>query len=206
MRSMVLLCGHSDSGDSDLNSRVRKEPVLRIKVTVPKLRFSCQGVCVMNRLASGLSFVFLLASCAGKLAATGSGDDAAARGSELQLESIPQAAGDLSISERKPVQGTVPQPGMQDLVDVAVRDLASKLGIETSAIKVLSAESVMWRDSSLGCPTAGNEYMQVLSAGSRIRLEVKEQVFHYHSGDKREPFLCRNPTEPAPSPYGPDAA
>jgi hypothetical protein len=79
----------------------------------------------------------------------------------------------------------------------AVRDLATYLGISPDAVTVVAAESVVWADSALGCPEPGAMYMQALQEGMRIRLQVGEQIYQYHSSATRKPFLCQNPTEPA---------
>jgi hypothetical protein len=36
-------------------------------------------------------------------------------------------------------------------------------------------------------------YPQVLAEGYRIELRVKGQVYAYHGGEGRGPFLCENP-------------
>jgi hypothetical protein len=59
---------------------------------------------------------------------------------------------------------------------------------------------VVWADSSLGCPEPGAMYMQGLQEGMRIRLQVGEQVYQYHSSTTRKPFLCQDPAEPVASP------
>jgi hypothetical protein len=80
----------------------------------------------------------------------------------------------------------------------AVDDLAALLGVETNAIEVVSVEMVVWPDGSLGCPQPGMAYIQVLQDGLRIRLAADGAIYEYHSGGRRAPFLCKNPTEPAP--------
>jgi hypothetical protein len=79
----------------------------------------------------------------------------------------------------------------------AVRDLATQLGVPPPVVTVVAAERVVWPDSALGCPEPGAMYMQALQEGMRIRLQVGEQVYQYHSSATRKPFLCAHPTEPA---------
>ena len=77
-----------------------------------------------------------------------------------------------------------------DIVRKTIEDLASRLGVEKTEIEVVSAESVIWSDASLGCPEPGKMYAQVLTPGYRIVLRVKGQIYEYHT-DKREHFvLC----------------
>ena len=115
---------------------------------------------------------------------------------ELTLESVPSVASDLSSTPTVSV-GT----GMQRLVDVATKSLATKLGIEEADITVAQAEYVTWRDSSIGCPQPDMQYMQVLTNGSRIVLKADGRVFHYHSGGNRPPSHCAKPSPKEPLPY-----
>lgn len=86
-------------------------------------------------------------------------------------------------------------PAMEPLVQLARQDLAQRLGIPAGQIEVLEAEAVVWPDTSMGCPQPGMAYLQVPQDGARIRLSAKGQVFDYHSGGNRLPFLCENPPE-----------
>ena len=79
---------------------------------------------------------------------------------------------------------------LQPLVDLAIADLAVRLGVAEDAITVTSAEAVVWPDGSLGCPQPGMGYTQVQVDGTRIVLSHDGVDFHYHSGDSRSPFLC----------------
>ena len=153
-------------------------------------------------LPAALVIGLLLGGCEGTATETG---DPPAGGSnesmpdELKLESIPPVHADVDAA---PQSGELPGPALQPLVDKAVADLSTRLGIDASKIEILGAEFVTWRDSALGCPEPGNEYMQVLTKGSRIRLQANGQVFQYHGGGNREPFLCRKPAEYGPLPPG----
>jgi hypothetical protein len=81
-------------------------------------------------------------------------------------------------------------PAMQPLVDIALQDLSERLGIPTDQIEVLEAEGVVWGDTSMGCPQPGMQYLQVPQDGALIRLSARGQVYNYHSGGNRLPFLC----------------
>lgn len=85
---------------------------------------------------------------------------------------------------------------LDETVGSAVRDLAARLGVSPDEVIVVDATTVIWPDSSLGCPQPGAMYMQVLQEGRRIRLQVGEQIYHYHSSTTRKPFFCQHPTEP----------
>ena len=75
---------------------------------------------------------------------------------------------------------------------IAIADLAQRLGVAPSAITVVEVRTVVWPDGSLGCPRPGMLYPQVLKDGLLIRLMVQGREFAYHSGGARPPFLCEN--------------
>jgi hypothetical protein len=83
-----------------------------------------------------------------------------------------------------------PQSPYYSLVIKAVEDLAGRLSVDVEEIGVLDVQEVVWPDSSLGCPLPGMAYKQVPEDGLLIRLEVDGQVYEYHSGGMRDPFLC----------------
>jgi hypothetical protein len=91
-------------------------------------------------------------------------------------------------------------------VQLAKADLARRLGVEPSEIKLLEMREVTWSDGSLGCPRPGMNYTQALVNGSQIRLEVNGETFYYHSGGGRGPFYCADPVMPledgGPEPFG----
>ncbi len=93
-----------------------------------------------------------------------------------------------ACSSSPPVEGPLAQ--------AAVTDLAARLGIDESAITVVSVEEVTWSDGSLGCPEPGMMYTQALENGSLIVLEVDGTEYEYHSGAGRDPFYCATPIAP----------
>lgn len=72
----------------------------------------------------------------------------------------------------------------------AVADLAARLGIDPSGVEVVSVESVIWPDGSLGCPQPGMAYTQVQVDGALITLNAGGRTYEYHVGGSRDPFLC----------------
>jgi hypothetical protein len=92
---------------------------------------------------------------------------------------------------------TTPPPGT-DPIATAIADLAARLGVDSTAIDVVSAEEVTWPDAAVGCPQPGMSYAQVLVNGSRIVLEAGGVEYHYHSGGGGDPFFCADPQDPVP--------
>lgn len=87
-------------------------------------------------------------------------------------------------------------PGLQPYIDLAVADLADRLGIEAADITVTAATLEVWPDSALGCPAPGQEYAKVTTDGSRIILVANGSEYRYHAGGSRTPFLCERPGKP----------
>ncbi len=84
-------------------------------------------------------------------------------------------------------------------VAAARADLASRLHVTEEDIRVLRLESVTWRDSSLGCPKPGQGYLQVLTPGFRIFLEVQGQTYEYHGDTRGNIAECGEGQSPAPT-------
>ena len=84
-------------------------------------------------------------------------------------------------------------PAMQKVVDQARDDLAAKLAVDAASIELVGVSTVTWPDGSLGCPQPGMMYTQVLVDGLLIRFKAGGQVYEYHGGGSRTPFLCKNP-------------
>ncbi len=75
-------------------------------------------------------------------------------------------------------------------VEQAVADLAQRLEVEVGEIEVVEVEFVTWPDGSLGCPQPDMAYTQVPQDGMLIRLRAAGEIYEYHSGGGRDPFLC----------------
>jgi hypothetical protein len=84
-------------------------------------------------------------------------------------------------------------PNLEPLIQQAVKDLAERLNISPDQIEVLAAGSVVWSDPSMGCPAPDMRYIQIPQDGALIRLQAGGQVYEYHSGGNKPPFLCENP-------------
>lgn len=104
-----------------------------------------------------------------------------------------------------PIGGNEPlYPGqidarLQPFIDLSIADLAGRLGVGEAEIETISATLVTWPDSSMGCPTPGMAYAQVMQDGSLIELGHATKVYRYHSGGRiLTPFLCNQPLAAPP--------
>lgn len=82
-------------------------------------------------------------------------------------------------------------PGLEKIVTQAINDLADRLATDPEKILLVEVAAITWPDGSLGCPQPGMLYTQVQVDGFRIRFQVGEQIYEYHGGGGRAPFLCQ---------------
>jgi hypothetical protein len=76
------------------------------------------------------------------------------------------------------------------IIAVMITDLAGRLGIAETGIRVVAVEEVTWSDASLGCPQPGMNYAQVVTDGMRVILEAEAVFYDYRSGGIGDPILC----------------
>jgi hypothetical protein len=106
----------------------------------------------------------------------------------------PTAPPGTSVPASTAGPGSLP-PGADDL-ERAIADVVRRTGAEPAEVVVVANEEVTWRDASVGCPQKGMSYMQVLTDGTRIILQVGGRRFEYHAGGRRDVFYCANPQPP----------
>jgi hypothetical protein len=105
--------------------------------------------------------------------------------------------------------GSVIPPGADNdnpLVRQAKEDLAARLDVPISQIKLVLIQDVTWRDGSLGCPQPGIFYTQALVNGILMQLEHDGIMYQYHSDGGGKPFLCENPPDNLEDMFTPDDA
>jgi hypothetical protein len=99
-------------------------------------------------------------------------------------------------SKMTPNPSTPSSPSLQNLIEKAKEDLAKRLSISAEQIRLVEATEVEWSDSSLDCPQPGMTYLQVITPGYRILLEVDGQEYEYHSNRDAYVVLCENRVPP----------
>lgn len=106
---------------------------------------------------------------------------------------VPIEEDDMS---QDPYPGEEPAPDVpaavynMPLVQDMIQDLSQREQIDAEDIRIMSFEEVTWRDSSLGCPRPGMQYLQVLTEGFKVVLEADGEQYDYHASNSRF-VLCR---------------
>ena len=112
--------------------------------------------------------------------------------------STPSTTAGDPVGSNEPLYPGQIDTGLNPFIDIAIADLAERLGADPKQISTVSAVLVTWPDGSLGCPSPGMEYAQALQDGSIIELSYASKVYRYHSGGNRTPFLCDQPLAAPP--------
>ena len=112
---------------------------------------------------------------------------------------VPEGAAPTSTpSAAAPAPATAP-------AEIAKADLARRRSVAPDTIRIIEVRDVLWPNPGMGCPQPGMAYKQVPVDGLLIRLESGGQIFEYHSGGNKAPFLCEQPTggdKPTPASGG----
>jgi len=89
-----------------------------------------------------------------------------------------------------------------EVMDLSRAYLAESLNIPLERVDRVSIQRVEWPDASLGCPSPGESYAQVVTPGYRIMLEVEGEAYELHTDLEGEAIrVCEEKERP-----GADAA
>jgi len=105
---------------------------------------------------------------------------------EQVLLCVAPAKGDMEVGTMG--TGRVSETQKKQIMDLARRDLAQKLGINEDQVSVVSAVPTQWPDASLGCPKRGQMYAQVITPGMQIVLKAGGKTYEYHTSYSRVQF------------------
>jgi hypothetical protein len=86
-----------------------------------------------------------------------------------------------------------PAQGGNDMLSLMSQDLQQRLGAPTSVFRVLSVQSVVWDDSSLGCPQPGYSYLPAQTPGVRVVLGYEGKAYQYHGSERGNFVYCEHP-------------
>jgi len=79
------------------------------------------------------------------------------------------------------------------ITDPIVADAAGRLGVDPSAVTVVSAHAETFSDGSLGCPEPGMMYTQALVDGYQVVVEANGTQLDYRGSGPGQFRLCKNP-------------
>ena len=139
-----------------------------------------------------ISGMFLLLACGQMIPAT-SQDEVPESGIETQQNSTPTEGGTGQMTLSPP---TPADAGLQNLIALIKTDLANRQAVSVEEIVLLETLAVEWSDSSLDCPQPGMEYLQVITPGYRIVLQVNGQSYEYHTNRDAYFVYCENQVPP----------
>ena len=108
----------------------------------------------------------------------------------------------LTVSTIAACAATPTDDMLTRISQAALADTSRRSGDPLQALAIASAERVVWRDGSLGCPQADRFYTQALVPGFRVIVRTRSGLLHYHAGPRGEPVLC--PAERAVEPLSDD--
>lgn len=86
--------------------------------------------------------------------------------------------------------GAEPADAQRPVADHAIDALAADLKVPKESITVESVTAIDWRDSSLGCPKPGMAYLDVITPGHKVTLQVDRQIYVVHEA-KNHAFVCQ---------------
>ena len=86
------------------------------------------------------------------------------------------------FSDGQPPEG-IPLGEYTNVYFLAREDLGA------GTVKIKSVEKVDWNDSSLGAPEEGMVYLQVITPGFKLVLEVEGALYTYHTSNDRVVFV-----------------
>lgn len=112
-----------------------------------------------------------------------------------------QSASPISV----PPTPQLPNAVEGDVVTTLRALVAAKLQVALAELTLVSAEEVIWRDASLGCPQPGEGYAQVLTPGWRVVFaDAAGREYDVHTSEKPESFVICTSTDAAPAPLPPE--
>ena len=81
----------------------------------------------------------------------------------------------------------------EDLVNGMAQDLAQRLGVKEPDLQVMTVQSVLWNDSSLGCPQPERAYLPAQTPGIRVVFQYARKSYQYHGSERGDFVYCANP-------------
>jgi hypothetical protein len=109
----------------------------------------------------------------------------------VELLDISPRDGSERVIASQPVLIAAPRDGLAGAVALARSDLGARTGQPPATISVVTSEALTWPDTSLGCPAPGLGYLQVLTPGYQVVLDLFGERFDYRLDTSGGLVLCR---------------
>jgi hypothetical protein len=90
----------------------------------------------------------------------------------------------VPVAQQAPAVSASPPAAVLDKVKA---DATKRLN---ATVEVASSERASWADGSMGCPTPGQFYTQMMTSGFRVLLNAGEQILDYRVADSGYFRLC----------------
>lgn len=81
-------------------------------------------------------------------------------------------------------------PGAAGVVNAALADASTRLGLPRASLQVERVEQKDWSDASLGCPEPGRLYAQVITPGYLIVVSGGGRSVEYHADTAGRIVTC----------------
>lgn len=150
----------------------------------------------VSRIAS-LALLAALAACGtaaedpAPSSTTGSDTPSSSSTTTTALGQAPDTITPTTSEESDSMAEDTPSP----VAEEAVADLAGHLDVDAEWIEIVSIETGVWSDGSIGCPQPGELYTQAIVPGIRVTLMAGDQTYFYHQSGSEAPFRCETPAE-----------
>ena len=111
---------------------------------------------------------------------------------ERLLEGVPASAERIYVGKTAG-HHTMPQGEINDLLVAKAKEMLNQMpGIEGVGddVSLVTVETMQWRDSSLGCPREGVQYLQVITPGYLILLQAGDRQYEFHADTGTAVVLC----------------
>jgi hypothetical protein len=129
--------------------------------------------------------------CATLVACTGAAPPSSAPSSSAEPAAAASAAPSTAPSAASASASAFPVPA--ELLARVVTLAADETGLDPTAIVIVSAEPVTWKDGSLDCPKIGVMYTQGIEDGYKVVVTAGARTLDYRWGRSGDPRLCLPP-------------
>ena len=138
-----------------------------------------------QRYDRGASGVALALAAILAFAASGAEPDEP-RQTETRIVTSSMMAPLSTTGETQPMKGQVPQ----GILDPILKEAATLAKVDREQLVIARAESVVWKDGSLGCPEPGMMYTQALVNGYWVVIDAAGQRYDFRVASGGSFRLC----------------